>query len=165
MGRIHSSFGFDMPRYEDLRFEQKHKHSIGGSMIFSRFFSRETTSLPEGVERRARQNAARGIAYLDAEHPGWETRVPETLDISNGDNCIVTHLTGSLYNTGVCELGIHNPVSLGFCVPKTQKEAADVRAEYHLLTAHFRAARDSRLRLNRAKSADVRSKERELVDV
>jgi hypothetical protein len=101
------------------------------------------------IVRRARENAERGLAYLDANHPDWTSRVPRDVDIKRGDHCVVHFLTDEIYHVGVNMLNIKDPVSLGFFVPGDIGSSSTIE-EYARLTLHLRAGRASRLKARSA---------------
>jgi hypothetical protein len=121
------------------------------------------------MAERASRSAAAGIAYLDTSHPGWQSKIPETVDISNPNCCVLAHLVGGQYQEGVRLLGIEHPESLGFFVRGDQRSIG-VKAQYALLTLRFKTARNNRLRTEvsspQTGAANTREKEmRELVGV
>ena len=97
------------------------------------------------IRRRAHHNAQNGMAFLDAHHPGWEKKVPDSVNIRFGDCCIVPHLTGYLYGkTGLEILGVKNPVTAGLFV-EGDKESPRVIEEYAFLTMEFKTGVANRL--------------------
>jgi predicted alpha/beta hydrolase family esterase len=92
-----------------------------------------------------RKRAQQGIQILDGTCPGWEHRVPENIDIADGNGCVVAHLLGVPYShSGARALGIDDPVDAGVFVSGDQQSPAVV-AEYCVLSMTFRIGRRNRL--------------------
>jgi len=97
-----------------------------------------------------RRCAARGARHFDRVMPGWERTVPQTLDVGDGNNCPLYHISNLNYFDALEELGIEEAAGVRLGLDVNQEINCPLFYEvYGVLNLYWRIERAKRLKAAR----------------